>query len=122
MKKDFLVKTKEKLEKEKKIIEGELQGFAEKDKKVEGDWETKHPRLHKGSGGQRIEEETDEIIEYERLLAIEHALETKLQNINLALEKIKRGKYGICEQCAKPIPLERLEVSPEARHCLKCQQ
>jgi len=38
------------------------------------------------------------------------------------LEKIKKGKYGICEKCGKKIPEERLKAFPEARFCMKCEK
>ena len=121
MNKDFLKKIKEKLEEERDIIEKELRSFAEKGKNIKGNWNARHPKFHTGSGGQRLEEEADEVTEYERLLSIEYTFETKLQNINIALGKIEKGEYGICEICKKPIPLKRLEVSPEAKNCLKCR-
>jgi len=45
-----------------------------------------------------------------------------LRNINLALEKIKKGNYGICEKCGGEIEIERLEVIPEAQFCKKCKK
>lgn len=38
-----------------------------------------------------------------------------------ALRDMAEGRYGICASCGQPIPVERLEVRPEARHCLRCQ-
>lgn len=43
------------------------------------------------------------------------ALETRLNNINRALDKIKTGRYGICEICGDPIEEERLLANPAAR-------
>ena len=63
----------------------------------------------------------DEVEEYSRLLPLEHILEIRLKNINLALGKIKKGKYGVCEKCGKKIPADRLKVYLEARYCLKCK-
>ncbi len=31
-------------------------------------------------------------------------------------------KYGICENCGEPIPLERLIILPEAELCIGCQR
>ncbi|MCS7151098.1 MAG: TraR/DksA family transcriptional regulator [Endomicrobia bacterium] len=41
--------------------------------------------------------------------------------ISIALEKIDKGEYGICEGCKKTITKERLKVLPWARYCIKCQ-
>lgn len=120
MKKTFLKEIEEKLKKEKIVIEKELQKFAKKDEKVKGDWNTRFPYFDGEAGGNALEKAADEVEEYVTRLPIEHSLETKLKNINLALEKIKKRKYGICEKCGQEIPLERLEACPEARLCLKC--
>ena len=69
-----------------------------------------------------MEKEADEVEEYSALLPIEYALELKLKNIDLALEKMKGEKYGICEKCGKEIEERRLEVLPEAKYCLRCKK
>lgn len=117
----YLKKFKEKLEAEKTVIEEELQRFAEKDEKLKGDWDTKFPKFNGGAGGQMLEDGAEEVEEYVTRLPIEYSLETRLKDINLALEKIKEGKYGKCEKCGNRIPKERLEVAPEARTCTKCK-
>ena len=123
MKKTLLKQFKTRLEKEKAMIEEELKKFAKKDTKLLGDWDTIFPKYDGGkTGGAALEEAADEVEEYEALLPIEYTLETKLQDINLALEKIAKGKYGKCEKCRKQIPLTRLKALPEARLCLKCQK
>ena len=118
--KPSLKKIKEELETQKKVIEEELQKFAKKDEKLKGDWDTKFPHSDSGTGSQTLEDEAGEVEEYVTKLPIEYSLETRLRDINLALEKIKAGKYGKCEKCGRDIPKERLEVAPEARFCLKC--
>lgn len=119
--KKTLGKIKLELEKEKKSLEEELKKFAEKDKKLEGDWDTRFPHFNGGEvGSAALEKAADEIEEYSTLLPIEYALETRLRNINLALKKIKKGRYGICEKCGEEIEERRLKISPEARLCLKC--
>ncbi len=37
-----------------------------------------------------------------------------------ALRRLDDGTYGICENCATPIPFERLEATPHARRCVSC--
>ena len=113
---------KENLEKEKENLEKELSSFAKKDDKRAGDWDTKYPHFNGGSGGERLEQAADAVEEYVTLLPIEASLELKLQAINSALEKIKKGNYGKCEKCKKPISLERLGAYPEAKTCQKCKK
>ena len=42
-----------------------------------------------------------------------------LHEINLALDKIKKGTYGICEGTHKPISKARLDAKPWARYSLE---
>ncbi|XOB42772.1 MAG: TraR/DksA family transcriptional regulator [Candidatus Nealsonbacteria bacterium] len=121
MDKKTIEQFKERLEKEKKQIEKQLKTFADKDKNVKGDWDTRFPKWNGGSGGSALETAADAVEEYSSLLPIEHNLELRLQNINNALENIKRNTYGFCEKCKKPIPADRLKVYPEARLCIKCK-
>ncbi len=46
----------------------------------------------------------------------------ELAEIDLALDKIKLGTYGICEMCEEPIGIERLKVKPFARFCITCRE
>jgi RNA polymerase-binding transcription factor len=38
-----------------------------------------------------------------------------------ALVRLDRGVYGLCADCAKPIPEGRLDARPEAARCVGCQ-
>jgi RNA polymerase-binding transcription factor DksA len=42
--------------------------------------------------------------------------------VEAAIERVKQGTYGMCDTCAKPIPLARLKVLPFAKLCVQCQQ
>ena len=44
-----------------------------------------------------------------------------LQLIDEALERVERGEYGECVNCAEPLAEKRLDAVPWARYCLKCQ-
>lgn len=121
MDKKFLQQQKEKLEQKKKELEDSLKSFAQKDKIQKDDWDTKFPRFGDQSRGHAdIEENADEVEEYENTLPVEYALETALRDVNEALEKIKTNNYGICEKCKREIEKERLEIVPEAKLCSHC--
>jgi len=122
MNKKILKQLEEKLEKQKINLEKELRAFAKKDEKLEGDWDTRYPRMERESGGTSQESEADEVEEYSSLLPIEFNLEKRLVSINKALEKIKKGKYGICEECKKEISIARLKALPAAETCRKCKK
>ena len=46
----------------------------------------------------------------------------ELNEIELALDKIKEGTFGICEMCEEPIAKERLDVKNFARFCITCRE
>ncbi|MFP6612975.1 MAG: TraR/DksA C4-type zinc finger protein, partial [Pirellulales bacterium] len=46
----------------------------------------------------------------------------ELANIERALEKMRDGSYGICEECEKKIPMPRLNALPYATTCIECQR
>ncbi len=46
----------------------------------------------------------------------------ELNEIELALDKIKKGIFGICEMCEEPIGYKRLEVKNFARFCITCRE
>lgn len=45
-----------------------------------------------------------------------------LMQINTALDKIEKDKYGICDECGIKIPTRRLKALPYAQYCIKCQR
>lgn len=46
----------------------------------------------------------------------------KLIKIDEAIQKIKEGTYGLCEECGDEISVERLKIIPFATHCRDCQE
>jgi DnaK suppressor protein len=46
----------------------------------------------------------------------------ELANIDVALERIREGHYGICETCECQIPMARLQALPYATLCINCQR
>ena len=48
--------------------------------------------------------------------------EQVLVQIDAALARIQDGTYGVCTNCGKQIPEERLEARPWASLCIDCQR
>ena len=46
----------------------------------------------------------------------------ELAEIDHALDRIKKGTYGICEMCEEPIGIARLQVKNFARFCITCRE
>jgi RNA polymerase-binding transcription factor DksA len=49
-------------------------------------------------------------------------LEEEERRIGEARRALANGTYGICADCQKPIPADRLLAMPEAVRCLNCQR
>ncbi|HEV7907101.1 MAG TPA: TraR/DksA C4-type zinc finger protein [Pseudonocardiaceae bacterium] len=43
-----------------------------------------------------------------------------LEDLDEADERLRAGRYGVCEQCGRPIALARLEALPATRICIDC--
>lgn len=100
---------------EARRLEKELKTFAKEDIRPKGDFDTRYPQW-----GSHADENALEVSLYEKTLPVEHALESRLKEINEAIDKIKKGYYGLCQKCKQPISLARLEALPEAKMCLAC--
>jgi DnaK suppressor protein len=48
-------------------------------------------------------------------------LQRRLKQIESALDKIKKGRYGYCQKCGTDIAMARLELVPEALYCVDCE-
>ena len=46
--------------------------------------------------------------------------ERALEEISEALERVRQGTFGRCEECGGVIPKARLQAIPYARHCVEC--
>ena len=44
----------------------------------------------------------------------------RLEEISAALDRLKNGNYGRCEECGDSIAIERLRAVPYARLCIDC--
>lgn len=118
MDKKTISELKEKLIQEKALLQKDLLQFADKDKKLPDDYDTRFPNL--GERSSSSDESAKEVETYENLLAVEYALELRLKEVNQALKKIKENDYGKCEICNKDIELSRLKANPAAKTCLNC--
>jgi len=53
---------------------------------------------------------------------LEEAAQERLKEIEVALERIERGNYGLCTSCGATIASERLEAVPWASLCIDCKR
>lgn len=107
---------KQKLEQELDLVQKELGDVGRRNPDNKEDWEAKPSDF---SDSADDNETADKIEEFEGNAAITNELETKYNDIKVALAKIEKGTYGICEVGTEPIELDRLEANPAARTCKK---
>ena len=101
--KEKLLLRKEKIEKNLNETSLELDGMRELELNDEGDFAAVS---------------TDSIIDS----AILDQQKNELNEIEIALDKINKGTYGICEMCEEPIGKARLMVKNFARYCITCRE
>ncbi|GHD85447.1 TraR/DksA family transcriptional regulator [Streptomyces naganishii] len=62
-------------------------------------------------------QEADDLLSAQR-----GAVGRALKEIEAAFARLEEGTYGLCRECSRPIPVERLEILPYASACVPCQQ
>ena len=60
-------------------------------------------------------------IERDMSLAARHRLRERAHRLEDALQRLRGGLYGVCEECDEPIAPARLKALPEVTTCLPCQ-
>ncbi len=79
----------------------------------------------KNSGTNRLTDTADiasNQIEDEIVMSIAQGEAKEIEQIDNALIKVKKGKYGICESCGKSINKQRLMAIPFVSLCIKCKE
>ena len=106
----FIKKQKERLETDKASLFAEIEKLRASDPFSDPDHASDNAAVdtdvREASGHDIVEAETKD-------------MQKRLKDIDLALKKIVKGTYGICEKTNKPIPLARLELIPEARYVVE---
>lgn len=108
-----LDKVRVRLESERQRLLNELDG-------LQANVEPAEVRREGSPFGKR-EEEATESFELEKRLALEKQTRANLAEVEHALDKFKKGTYGLCDICGQPIPADRLEAMPQANLCLTCK-
>lgn len=106
---------KDKLEKEKALLEKELSSIGAPKKDNPADWDV-IPAERESQLTSR-EEMADRMEDVDEREATEVPLEARLKEVGYALDKIKLNRYGLCEINGEEIETDRLEANPAARTC-----
>ena len=46
--------------------------------------------------------------------------EEKLDKLNYMIKQVGENDFGVCVKCKKPIPIGRILLMPQSRHCVNC--
>lgn len=111
-----LEQLKQKLLSEKKRLEEDLLKFTKKSA-TPGEYDTKWEDY-----GDDEDENAAEVAAYTDSLGLEHTFESELSDIDLALQRIEKGTFGLCTKCGKEIDLKRLLVRPQSALCTTCME
>lgn len=84
--------------------------------RVAGDLSRQHEPLSADSDDRAIQLENDEPLQ-----AIGEAALQEVADIDVALDRLARGLYGICKTCGKEISAARLAAIPQASTCQHCE-
>lgn len=104
---------KDKLIKEKTLLENELNSVGKIDPEHPGDWNATSGDIAIDSADDN--EVADKFEELEENKVILNQLEPQYNEVKAALERIEKGSYGICEISGEEIERDRLEANPSAR-------
>ena len=108
---------KNKLEEELKKLTADLATVGRKNPDNPADWEpTPSPKTIDESDPSDV---ADEIEDFEEHSAVLKQLEIQYNEVKAALERIKKGSYGLCNVCGEEIAIERLRANPAATTCRK---
>lgn len=105
---------KERLEEEKKRLEGELSSIGRRNPSNPADWEA----VPEDTGQEADPNDAADHLEgYDANAAILNDLEIRYNDVLAALDKIEKGTYGICEVSGEEIEEDRLNADPAAKTC-----
>lgn len=117
MNKNDIKHFKEKLLKEKIVLEDELNSIAMVNPNNPAGWDATSGKIETDSADEN--EVADKFEELEENEIILNKLKPQFNEVKAALERIEKGTYGICEVSGEPIEMERLEANPSARTSMK---
>ncbi|KKW45542.1 MAG: hypothetical protein A3A43_02050 [Candidatus Liptonbacteria bacterium RIFCSPLOWO2_01_FULL_56_20] len=75
-----------------------------------------------GNDTDAFDEEADEAEAFASGMAISQTLRDRVNEIDLALARIRSGAYGVCTNCKQTISEKLLEIVPESSWCEQCKK
>ena len=113
-----ITKLEEKLKEEMATLGQELGDIGAENYMNPSDWHGTNGDLETGTADASILADRFEAKTTNE--SIVNELEERYKHIQEALDRIKKGTYGVCEKCDTKIPTPRLEANPAATTCIDC--
>lgn len=117
MTKEFLKEMEGQLLAEETRLKSELEEFAKQNPKNVDDYTATFPNL-----GDKEDENAEEVDQFSTNLTLERTIEASLRDVEKALDRIKKGTYGICKYCNKEIDEKRLRARAASSSCIECKK
>ncbi|MFH0830975.1 MAG: TraR/DksA C4-type zinc finger protein [Parcubacteria group bacterium] len=123
MDKTFIDQAEQRLLEEQKDLRERLGRISKKDAHVKGDYDAKFPQYTPADETESgdFDDSAHEVQDFTDNIGVENQLEVRLAQVDRALERLAKGRYGVCSKCKKEQPSERLQADPAAELCLDCQ-
>ncbi len=77
-----------------------------------------------GASAENPADETDQAVAEQEVafaFLLKQRARTRLEQVEQAMQRLRSRSYGLCQDCGRQIPLERLRVQPDAVHCVPCK-
>lgn len=111
-----LKEIQKKLLEEKENLEAELEKIAKKDPNNSDNYNAEFTDY-----GADETDSASEVVNFGLNLSLEKTLEKSLQDVNKALDRVKKGTYGACKYCKQQIDIKRLKARPTSSACISCK-
>jgi RNA polymerase-binding protein DksA len=85
--------------------------------KITRDVQHKNEPLHADFAEQAVERENDQVLD-----ALDTSIRAEMEQIQVTLQRLDEGHYGVCAICGRKISLKRLQALPHASRCVACAE
>ena len=108
---------KERLEKERALLQKELSGLGSQNPDNPTDWVPSKPDGDEFGADRNVNADIIEAMQENN--ASLNELEGRLNMVDAALARFESGTYGVCEVSSEPLEFERLNANPAATTCMQ---
>jgi len=107
----------------KKVVEGYRKCLTDKKQALTEAYNKNktYGRLIEDEGTQDLADKASSAYTKEFLYSLSNTDREVLQLVDEALQRIRRGAYGVCVECGAELNKKRLEAVPWSRYCVSCQ-